>query len=1109
MMSAPGAFPSTPRSDILTPAQYYGTVGEVVKARKDEYLVQKTIKVKIGTWNTASLHGTEKDLGGWFVQGLGVKGLAQDGAGPHTHDVDSGSDCSDSEIETIEEQEARVRKKSSTLPIHDKPGIAGGQEVDLYVLGLQEVVDIASMTEAIKPYTDPNPAKKWKKVIRRALPNGYKKVVEQQLLGLLLLVFASPQLKDQITSVSSTSVGTGLMGYMGNKGAVSARILVGGATRMTFVNCHLAAGTDQNALARRIWDTNQVLARTRFAPVGDECVTGSRQHESIGDEDYCFWFGDLNYRLDGVPGEDVRRLLLLHTRNEYDVLNPSKRRIDSELGFVQAPSQDSLPPTAPYEESEVERPATASSAEPLLDPMHDPASLLTTLKSLLQHDQLKAQQRGGKVFHEGWREGDINFLPTYKYDVGSVAMFDSGEKKRSPSWCDRILFRSRRDYEKYKLESRAEMDVRERGLYDAVHQEEVLFNYDPTKDGGYDEEQDIYKDGPDGAELAWKHDQAIGNVSVDEYISHQRVLSSDHKPLSALFSITYNSVDPELKMKVQQDVTREFDKAENEARPSITLVLDHASPSQTDADESPESSDIDIVDFGEVQYNVRYERQVTVANTGSIDVVFAMIDRPVEIAQSIAVKTDLEWLLVSVDRTPNSVRTALLESGSVPGYTLQPGESTSINLVVHILDGALVQKLNSDVLCLDDNLVLRVFNGRDFFIPVRGTWLQTCFYRSVSELVCIPSGARRLTSRDDGRVIERQPQPTIHHSAPSELFALTDVLPSLATHGIAEWTMLHEGQDDQMATPPWQTDSRWPFKYATIQDNGENVETFQHHIDAVREALDLASDLQQPLKEIPTAAQRLQCISTVLITFLASLTDGIVPATAWDQITSRLASFEKASSTMPTPLRTDDVRDIVQEALTETATSAHSVSLTFITFMLTRIISELEAEDTEHGETGSQSSMKLSPAETNPHPRSRSASRSRTDSSIATSEISEQSFSTRGSNSIRTDSTVKSKPSWLPSLPLSLSFSPRRPIPPPTSPTATITRPRSSRSNPDPRAKSKQSRISAYTSLFAPIIIAPDPFQSRRITGHRSGKKTKAEMQDLKQKIRVLEALLS
>lgn len=1093
-MNAPGAFPSTPRSDILSPAQYYGTVGEVVRARKDEYLVKKTIKIKVGTWNTASLHGTEKDLGGWFVKGLGVKGLTQDLAGLHTYD--STSDGSDTEIESVEEQEAHVRKKKSTLPKHDVPGIAGGDEVDLYVLGLQEVVDIASMTEAIKPYTDPNPAKKWKKEVRQALPNGYKKVVEQQLLGLLLLVFASPQLKNRITSVSSTGVGTGLMGYMGNKGAVSARVVIDGATRMTFVNCHLAAGTDPTALVRRIWDTNQILARTRFAPVGDECVTGPRQHESIGDEDYCFWFGDLNYRLDSIPGEDVRRLLLLHTRNEYDVSNKSKRRIDSELGFIEAPSRDSLAQTAPYEESEVERPATVSSAEPLLDPIHDPASLITTLKSLLQHDQLKGQQRDGKVFHEGWREGEINFLPTYKYDIGSVAMFDSGEKKRSPSWCDRILFRSRRDYERYQSEVQVQWearkrdeDMRKRGLYDAVHQEEVLFTYDPAKDEAYDEDQDSYRNSQDAAKLAQHLEQAVDDPKVEEYISHQRVLSSDHKPLSALFSVTYDSVDQDLKMRVQQDVTREFDRAENEARPSITLVLDHASPSRANADKSPESPDIDIVEFGDVRYDVRCERQITVANTGPIDAVFAMLDEPSEGMQNTTAKTFPEWLAVSVCHTSNLDKVALSELGSATGYKLQPGESTSIDLVVHIHSGSLVQELNRGALCLDEILVLRVLGGRDFFIPVRGTWLQTCFYRSVSELIRIPSGACKLTIKEGGSVVQQQPPPTMQHSAPPELFALTDILPDLVIHAVAEWNMLHQDEDRKTAPPPWQTDPSWPFRRRVLRDEegDDDSEGLKHRIEAICEALDSATDLQEPLREIPTASQRLVSICTVLIAFLASLTDSIIPATAWQQIESQISSLESLGAT--TPLPPQDVQDLVQEALTDTATPAHSVSLTFITFTLSRILNTLDAETTN------TDSQLLDP------PASAHSTHSRSRSSTSASQISESSLPDP------TDTKSKSAPksTWLPSL--------RRAAPPSTQPTTFSPAP-TYPNNKLPNPIAKHHRTTAYAALFAPILIAPKTQPYRRTTAKLDADKADVKSRsdterDRSRKERVVEGLLA
>ena len=44
----------------------------------------------------------------------------------------------------------------------------------------------------------------------------------------------------------------------------------------------------------------------------------------------------------------------------------------------------------------------------------------------------------------GYIEGDINFAPTYKYDLFSDD-YDTSEKCRAPAWTDRVLFRKRRD----------------------------------------------------------------------------------------------------------------------------------------------------------------------------------------------------------------------------------------------------------------------------------------------------------------------------------------------------------------------------------------------------------------------------------------------------------------------------------------------------------------------------------------------------------------------------------------------------------------------------------------------------------------------------------------
>ncbi|ERM97263.1 hypothetical protein AMTR_s00119p00116020 [Amborella trichopoda] len=63
--------------------------------------------------------------------------------------------------------------------------------------------------------------------------------------------------------------------------------------------------------------------------------------------------------------------------------------------------------------------------------------------ALLEKDQLKIEREAGRVF-KGWKEGKIFFAPTYKYSNNSDAYFGetliSKKKRRTPAWCDRILW---------------------------------------------------------------------------------------------------------------------------------------------------------------------------------------------------------------------------------------------------------------------------------------------------------------------------------------------------------------------------------------------------------------------------------------------------------------------------------------------------------------------------------------------------------------------------------------------------------------------------------------------------------------------------------------------
>ncbi|KAL0606621.1 Phosphatidylinositol polyphosphate 5-phosphatase type IV [Plecturocebus cupreus] len=67
--------------------------------------------------------------------------------------------------------------------------------------------------------------------------------------------------------------------------------------------------------------------------------------------------------------------------------------------------------------------------------------LAVDVPALLQHDQLIREMRRGSIF-KGFQEPDIHFLPSYKFDIGKDT-YDSTSKQRTPSYTDRILYRSR------------------------------------------------------------------------------------------------------------------------------------------------------------------------------------------------------------------------------------------------------------------------------------------------------------------------------------------------------------------------------------------------------------------------------------------------------------------------------------------------------------------------------------------------------------------------------------------------------------------------------------------------------------------------------------------
>ncbi|KAL8754577.1 MAG: hypothetical protein Q9199_004245 [Rusavskia elegans] len=924
----PGAFPSTPgESEPPSVVSSQHSLSKVVYERRAEYTVPAKIRIKVGSWNVAALQGTEEDIGSWFVDGKGISESLSNLS------FESNGTTDGHNLEDVSHQEARRSKNKPTVPSNDPGLVPGGDSIGLYVLGLQEIIDVSSATEALKPYNDPWPGRRWKQAVADALPEGYIKVAEQQLVGLFLLIYAAPRVAPTISSVSTVSTGTGLMGYLGNKGAVLARLVLGETTRLVFINCHLAAGVEKGNLERRNWDASQILSRAKFDPLYNGAGEKEETGENIGDEDFAFWFGDLNYRLEGMPGDDVRRLLMLHTKNEYGQGGPSKRKISAELALKSNPKPSDTPNDTDrksrifrhnhhlHYRSSTDTPATSLSSD-TLDPSSDPASLHVTLASLLPHDQLHQQMRTRKAFCDGWREGPINFLPTYKYDVGSVGMFDSSEKKRGPSWCDRILYRTRKDKLAYEEKTKAEEAAKKRdeemkshGIGDpAVNQEEVLFDYDPATDGDdqdYDPDADV-----EDPEVVTTEAGFEDKIHLEYYTSHQRVLSSDHKPLDAIFTLHYEAVDPDLKAKVHQEVARELDKAENEGRPAVNVVVDYH---HNHEGESRSSSGHEGVDFGNVRFDSPKTRTVTLANTGRVPATVGFTDRIVT-----ADKTGGDappWLRIQFDRSSDKDRPAS-ESHNV--YTLEPGDAANVEMTVHVKDVELARSLNEGHANLEDVLVLRIHNGRDHFLPIHATWRPSSFGRSIGNLVKVPEGGVR---RSQGGHKESQ---GVKWSAPREIFRLTETIEDLVERAVAEWGMIAGDQN-----PPW-AEIGWPF----ISSIGEE-KAKQSVKERIRDALDNDTPIPDAFPSEFDVIRRVEAVAGTLLTFLSSLQDGVISENMWTELEKIILGREKSK----THLSIEDERMQILDILT--TSPAHSTSFTFVTTMLVKVMGELLSQTTD------------------------------------------------------------------------------------------------------------------------------------------------------------------
>ncbi|XP_033224962.1 inositol polyphosphate 5-phosphatase OCRL isoform X2 [Belonocnema kinseyi] len=161
---------------------------------------------------------------------------------------------------------------------------------DLYAIGFQEL----DLSKEAFLFNDTPREEEWRQVVTKSLhPKAtYEQVALVRLVGMMLIVFAQDGHVPFIKNVSVDTVGTGIMGKMGNKGGVAVSLSFHN-TSVCFVNAHLAAHCEE--YERRNQDYADICGRLSFA----RCVDSTAPYIPKGFKDHnqIYWLGDLNYRI--------------------------------------------------------------------------------------------------------------------------------------------------------------------------------------------------------------------------------------------------------------------------------------------------------------------------------------------------------------------------------------------------------------------------------------------------------------------------------------------------------------------------------------------------------------------------------------------------------------------------------------------------------------------------------------------------------------------------------------------------------------------------------------------------------------------------------------------
>lgn len=297
------------------------------------------------------------------------------------------------------------------------------------------------------------------------------------------------------------------------------------------------------------------------------------------------------------------------------------------------------------------------------------------------------------------------------------------------------------------------------------------------------------------------------------FYRRSELLLSDHKPVSSMFEVQAKVLEIKKKKTIYESLARQLDVWENENIPKVQM--------------SPKN-----VDFGNVNFDMPITHTLLVDNIGSTVVYFRFCPK--------TNNTDYckSWLNVIPDH------------GTIP-----PGTSCEIEVRVHVTKKD-AQALNCGDDGMDDILILRLENGRDYFVTVSGDYMKSCNGAAVDWLLKTNVPVRFVTDKPEADVLR----------VPKELWRVVNYIYNA------------EGGTEGMLTPRLFAD---PGNYEEIEN--------------IREALDTGQEFARNIS--------LHSMAEALVKFLANLDKPIFPQSickGWKE-DARLTPFCKQALTQLPP----------------------------------------------------------------------------------------------------------------------------------------------------------------------------------------------------------------